>query len=274
MKKKKLVSILIINYNNAKYLDRSIKSCLNQTYDNLEILIFDDKSSDSSKTVLNKYSKNKKIKFFFNKYKKKKIPAIDAKNGYYKLFNKSNGELIFLLDSDDYFLKNKVYKIVKKFNFNKKIELIQDLPLLVMNNKKKIYRSYKNNIISYWPYLSPTSCISFRKKFVKKYLKDNKNLENKYKDVWLDFRLGIFSYFIKKSFYSFKQNLTVYKSYGESKKYPSFGFNWFLRRKNSFKYLRDISKGKINFSNSFDYFVTTIICKVLNVLKKKKYKIN
>ena len=32
MKKKSLVSILIINYNNEKYLDRAIKSCINQTY--------------------------------------------------------------------------------------------------------------------------------------------------------------------------------------------------------------------------------------------------
>ena len=45
----KLVSILIINYNNAKYLERAIKSCLNQTYKNIEILIFDDKSKDNSR---------------------------------------------------------------------------------------------------------------------------------------------------------------------------------------------------------------------------------
>ena len=84
MSKNHLVSILIVNYNNAKYLDRSIKSCLNQKYKNLEILIFDDKSTDNSKTILKKYSKNKKIKFFFNKSKKKNIAAIDAKNSYYK----------------------------------------------------------------------------------------------------------------------------------------------------------------------------------------------
>ena len=36
-KKKILVSILIVNYNNAKYLKRAIKSCINQTYKNIEI---------------------------------------------------------------------------------------------------------------------------------------------------------------------------------------------------------------------------------------------
>ena len=59
MIKKSLVSILIINYNNEKYLDRAIKSCINQTYKNLEILIYDDKSTDGSKFLLNKYSKHK-----------------------------------------------------------------------------------------------------------------------------------------------------------------------------------------------------------------------
>jgi len=54
---KYLVSVLILNYNNARFLDRSIKSCLNQSYKKLEILVFDDKSSDNSLSVLKKYKK-------------------------------------------------------------------------------------------------------------------------------------------------------------------------------------------------------------------------
>ena len=47
-KQNTLVSILIINFNNAKFLKRSIRSCINQTYKNIEILIYDDKSTDKS----------------------------------------------------------------------------------------------------------------------------------------------------------------------------------------------------------------------------------
>ena len=43
-----LVSILINNYNNQNFLKKSIDSCLNQTYKNLEIIIFDDNSTDDS----------------------------------------------------------------------------------------------------------------------------------------------------------------------------------------------------------------------------------
>ena len=71
-----LISILIINFNNAKFIKRSINSCLRQTYKNFEILIYDDKSTDTSKLELNKYKRNKRIKIFFNKYKKKMFPLL------------------------------------------------------------------------------------------------------------------------------------------------------------------------------------------------------
>jgi len=267
MSKNHLVSILIVNYNNAKYLKRAINSCLNQTYKNIEILIYDDKSIDGSKLLLLKYSKNKKIRFFFNKSSKKNIAAIDAKNSYYNLIKKSKGEYIFLLDSDDYFVKDKVFKLIKEYKKDKNINFIQNLPLITEKNKKKLLKKDSNNFFSFWPYLAPESCISFKKSFIKKYIKKNKKLENQYTDVWLGFRIGVFSYYVDRSFYSFKENLTIYKSYGESKKYPFLGFNWFIRRLNSFKYLKNITHGKFNFNNSFDYIITTIIIKILNLLK-------
>ncbi len=266
------VSILIINYNNAKFLRRSITSCLNQTYKNIEILVFDDKSKDNSEQLLKKYKKHRKVKYFINKANKFNIPALDAKNSYYNLIKKCKGEIIFLLDSDDYFLKNKVFKIIKKFNSNKKINLIQDMPVIKLNNQKKILKKNKNNLLSFWPYLAPESCISFRKKFIKKFIKRNRLLENKYSDVWLGFRLGIFSYYVENSFSSFNENLTIYKSYGESKKYPLFGKNWFKRRLSSYKYLNSVSLGKYSFVFNLDYIITNIIFFILNNLSFNEKK--
>ena len=42
-----LVSLLINNFNNQRYLSKSIKSCLKQTNKKIEIIIFDDKSDDN-----------------------------------------------------------------------------------------------------------------------------------------------------------------------------------------------------------------------------------
>ena len=50
-----LVSILIPCYNGEKYLDRSIKSALNQTYKNIEIVIGNDGSTDKSLEIIQKY---------------------------------------------------------------------------------------------------------------------------------------------------------------------------------------------------------------------------
>ena len=132
-KQNTLVSILIINYNNAKLIKRSVNSCLKQSYKNFEILIYDDRSTDKSKKILKKFARNKKIKIFFNKDAKKNQAALDAMKGYIYLFKRSKGELIFLLDSDDFFHKNKVNKINTIFNKNKKVDFIQNLPSIRKN---------------------------------------------------------------------------------------------------------------------------------------------
>ena len=257
---KYFVSVLILNYNNARFLNRCINSCLNQSYKNLEILIYDDKSSDNSSSILKKY-KSKKIQIFLNNNKKTGIAAFDARKGYYKLIDESKGQIIFLLDSDDYFKKNKVHEIVNFFKMHEKIDLVQDLPLTQLKKKNK------NSFLSFWPYLAPESCISFRKRFIKIFLKKNILFENNFRDVWLGFRLGVFAFFVMNAFHSINKNLTVYKSYGESKKYRFLSYNWFYRRLDSYKYLGKITKKKKYLKCNIDYFFTRIITLTLKIFK-------
>ena len=256
-----LISILIINYNNAKLIKRSINSCLKQTYKKLEILIYDDKSIDNSKSILKQYSKNKNIKIFFNKKKKKKIPAIDAMNGYLYLFRKSKGSIIFLLDSDDYFHKEKVLKIKKLFD-NKNIQFVQNLPKV--KNKQKIL---SNSQFSFWPYLAPESCISFRRNLMIKFTEVNKSYINEFNNIWLGFRIGVFAFFNLKKFYTIYEQLTFYESLGESKKYSFFGKNWIERRKNAFEYLKNISKESNILDNNFDYLLTKFFAAIYKLKK-------
>ena len=51
------VSVIIVNYNNAKYLNNCISSVLNQSYKNKEIIVVDDRSKDNSLEVLKKFKK-------------------------------------------------------------------------------------------------------------------------------------------------------------------------------------------------------------------------
>ena len=52
-----LISVIVTNYNHAKYLDIRMESLLNQTYQNLEMIVIDNCSTDNSLEVLERYKK-------------------------------------------------------------------------------------------------------------------------------------------------------------------------------------------------------------------------
>lgn len=54
----KLVSILIANRNNGKYIEETLNSAINQTYSNIEIIVIDDNSNDNSIDIINNFIKN------------------------------------------------------------------------------------------------------------------------------------------------------------------------------------------------------------------------
>ena len=84
--KKSYISIIIVNYNNAKYLTRSVNSALKQSYKSKEIIVVDDNSLDNSLEVLDKFKK--KIKIIKNT-KKTSEGSFNQINSYYKGFIKS-----------------------------------------------------------------------------------------------------------------------------------------------------------------------------------------
>ena len=59
--KNQKVSIIIVNYNNAKYLKKSIDTAISQTYKHKEIIVIDDKSNDGSLNILKEYKKKLNI---------------------------------------------------------------------------------------------------------------------------------------------------------------------------------------------------------------------
>ena len=67
--KKPKVSIVIVNYNNAKFLTKSINSALDQSYNSKEIIVVDDNSNDKSIEILEKFKKKllKKIRIKITK---------------------------------------------------------------------------------------------------------------------------------------------------------------------------------------------------------------
>ena len=63
------ISVIVTNYNYEKWLRRCIRSLINQSFDDYEIIIIDDYSTDNSRNILLEYQDIDKIKLVFNKSK-------------------------------------------------------------------------------------------------------------------------------------------------------------------------------------------------------------
>ncbi len=93
-----LVSIIVPNYNHSKFLPQRIDSILSQTYQNFELIILDDCSTDNSAEVIKGYAQNEKVSHIvLNEYNSGST-FIQWQKG----FDLSKGELIWIAESDDY----------------------------------------------------------------------------------------------------------------------------------------------------------------------------
>ncbi|HTD15097.1 MAG TPA: glycosyltransferase [Chthoniobacterales bacterium] len=98
------VSIIINNFNYAEYLKPCIKSAINQTYENIEVIVSDDGSTDDSRVIIESFGSSI-IKVF-----KRNGGQASALNAGYK---KSSGDLVIFLDSDDILWPSCVSEVVR-----------------------------------------------------------------------------------------------------------------------------------------------------------------
>lgn len=98
---KPLISVIMPAYNGEKYIGEAIESVINQTYENLELIIVEDKSSDDTLRVIQKY-KDSRIRLYENA--ENRGIAYSTNLG----ISKSAGKYIALLDDDDIALKRRL----------------------------------------------------------------------------------------------------------------------------------------------------------------------
>ena len=103
-----LVSIIIPVYNSEKYIKRCLKSILNQTYENIEMIVVDDGSTDNSFNIISKFE-DKRIRYF-----KKENEGVSIARNYG--IKRAVGEYLLFVDSDDYIAKDIVEELIKKTN--------------------------------------------------------------------------------------------------------------------------------------------------------------
>ena len=145
-----LVSIITPCYNSEKFLDECISSVLNQTYQNWEMLIVDDNSSDNSSVLINSYSKkDERIKPL---YLNDNIGAAMSRN---KAISKAKGKYLAFLDSDDVWLPK---KLEVQTNFMKKnnCSFVFSSYSVISDDEKPSYTISVPEKITYKRYLKNT----------------------------------------------------------------------------------------------------------------------
>ena len=256
------VSILISNYNKEKYIEECILSALNQDYKNLEIIVFDNNSSDNSLKIINKFSDKIIIK---RKNRMSESGATNQIDLIIDSFEISSGDIICLLDGDDYFLPNKVSHIKDIFLKNNNLDVVFDVPTMLANNEftpLKIKKKYNRKI---WPTTIPTSGICFKRVFFENCLEFN--LFDGYPTLEIDFRLNFFAQRILRKFLIIEENLTIYRKVndGVMSKIKFFSYNWWMKRLQAHYFINNVyKKSELPYKRNYDFYLTKSTVWLLN----------
>lgn len=184
MNEKIKVSVIIPVYNVEKYLDRCVQSVLNQTLKEIEVILIDDGSMDSSLTICNKYAeKDQRVQLYSNK---------NVGQGLERNFGikKATGKYIAFLDSDDQYKEDTLEKLYQKAIennadivsggyadvYNGKIIQEHFLENKILDDEKKIKMAMLD-MISYEEKEGYSGCIAVWDSIFKRELISNNNIE-------------------------------------------------------------------------------------------------
>ena len=169
MVKKPEISIIMNCHNGEKFLSEAIKSVLNQTYKNWELIFWNNSSSDQSEKIFKSF-KDKRLRYF---YTSKKVSLYVSRNAAIK---KTKGNFVAFLDVDDTWLPNKLKLQLEKFK-DKKVGLVYGK--FLKYNKDSLFRKKQfitkqnlpegyitKNLLKSYPVGLLT--IMIRKKFIQK----------------------------------------------------------------------------------------------------------
>lgn len=182
----KKVSIVVPVYNTSKYLEKCLESLVHQTYNNLEIILIDDKSTDNAKEIIKEYSS--KYSFVKGIYNKENKGIGYTRNRGIKI---AVGDYLVFVDSDDYLDLDNVEKMVTLAENEKLDFVVCDVKKVNENDQLISYEHilhFKNSTIKENPKLLLDINLGPCNKLIAKSLFDEKSLFSeslKYEDLYL-----------------------------------------------------------------------------------------
>ena len=261
-KKNPLVSIIVNCYNGEKYLNETLKSIESQTYNNYEVIFWDNCSTDNSSKIFHKF-KNPKFKYFLSQ---NKVKLYDARN---MALNECNGEIITFLDVDDLWKNNKLQLQVYEIQKNSEVGLIYSFYEILDEKKNKLKlvrpvanRDMKNFLLKKYN-IALVSIAIRRQVLIKLNLKFNSNF-NIIGDFDLVLKLSNFC-----QFKLIKKNLCTYRDHVESETNRNYSQ---LIEELEFWYKKNKNEKMFFNCNNFNHIKSKIYYyKGLNYIKRKEF---
>lgn len=136
-----LVSVIIPNYNHASYLDERIASVLGQTYRNYELIILDDKSTDDSIKVIEKYRSHPKVSHIVINDENSGSTFIQWDRG----LSLAKGELIWIAESDDYCAASLLNELVAAYKQHPSCSIVFCMSLWINSEGEPIGERLPDN---------------------------------------------------------------------------------------------------------------------------------
>lgn len=132
------VSVIIPNFNHARFLKKRIQSVLNQTFQDFEVILMDDASTDDSCQVFLEFSEEKKIQTIYN----------ETNSGSpFKQWNKgireAKGDYIWIAESDDYADEKFLEKLVSKLEEDADVGVVYCQSWIVDQNSDILHSAVK-----------------------------------------------------------------------------------------------------------------------------------
>lgn len=129
---KPLISIITPTYNRADFLGEAIDSVLAQTFDDFELIVVDDGSTDNTSSLVKEYSDHR-IRYFYQANQGQSV----ARN---RALEKAKGEYICFLDSDNVWLENKLKKSLEVFKAHPKVDVVYADCILIDEDGNELSR--------------------------------------------------------------------------------------------------------------------------------------
>ena len=128
------VSIVTISYNQAEFLERAIKSVIEQDYEDIEYIVVDPGSTDGSREIIERY-RSKIDKIIFE-------PDDGPADGLNKGFAAAEGEIYSFINADDMLLPGAIRLVADQFALMPAVDVLSGHTWIIDENDRKLRRFY------------------------------------------------------------------------------------------------------------------------------------